>query len=79
MKPLLLLTLLLVSSPVFACDSFEECIDLADPSEYGASLNALKAIAYKLDEISNKLPDKNPVISLPEAFAKRNKHDKTSI
>ena len=67
MKSLLLLTLLLVSRPVFACESYEECIQIGEkvyaeigPEHQWASMHYTKAIAYKLDEISEHLKNQDP-------------------
>ena len=75
----ILLSLLLLTSQAMACGSYEECMDKVDATPNGnmrfrsggadssIDLNVartLKAIAYKLDEISKKL-DGPPAHVLP--------------
>jgi hypothetical protein len=66
MRHIIIAALLLTSAPAMACESYEECMETGD--NYAGrrigpiaslqeikSAEYLKAIAYKLDEISKKL------------------------
>lgn len=56
MKNFLVLCLLLLSSTAWAdCSNFDDCMDRCHGNFDAASGYCGKAIAYKLDEISNKL------------------------
>jgi hypothetical protein len=61
MNKIILIGLLLISTPVIACDSYENCMDYCGENEgdlingeiiYKTPSNCQKAIAFKLDEIS---------------------------
>lgn len=72
MKKLILLSILLCQ-PLFACESYEECIHgklkwsakgvamgfPADEREPVSDQDVMKAIAFKLDEISSLLKNKD--------------------
>lgn len=56
MKPILIaLTCLSIASPALACGSYEECMKGESYNKSGHVEPLIKAIAYKLDEISKKL------------------------
>lgn len=66
MKRLLIIPMLLVSSVVGACKSYDECMDLYGQksapwpkTDEQRDLAVKRAIAFKLDEISKKLGDPN--------------------
>ena len=82
MKPILVLFMFLVASPVWAaCGSFEDCMQDSERVRHNGSSDpghiktypeaqqrdVLKAIAFKLDEISQKLDKKEKQIRYSES------------
>lgn len=69
----LLLIFLLVATPVWACDSYKDCMEKGEYQSRNtfdeqmldsSARGYLKAIAYKLDEISKKLDKDNAADSI---------------
>jgi len=65
----IVLVLMLLCSPALACSSYEECMEGATTyvpvgSTHGY-VAALKAIAYKLEEISEKLTEPEETFPMP--------------
>lgn len=84
MKPLIALSLLFLCSTAWACGSYEDCITSewkfsedffskennkrALVAEQMNQTSALKAIAYKLDEISRKLDSNDAHVGVVNKF-----------